>query len=25
VRGLALAGEGRASDLVIPPDRDLFR
>ncbi len=25
VRGLSLAGEGRALDLVIPPDRDLFR
>jgi F420-0:gamma-glutamyl ligase len=25
VRGLSLAGEGRARDLVIPPDRDLFR
>ncbi len=25
VRGLDLRGEGRATDLVIPPDRDLFR
>lgn len=25
VRGLALAGEGRAADLVMPRDRDLFR
>jgi coenzyme F420-0:L-glutamate ligase/coenzyme F420-1:gamma-L-glutamate ligase len=25
VRGLSLAGEGRARDLVIPPERDLFR
>jgi coenzyme F420-0:L-glutamate ligase/coenzyme F420-1:gamma-L-glutamate ligase len=25
VRGLALAGEGRARDLVMPPERDLFR
>jgi coenzyme F420-0:L-glutamate ligase/coenzyme F420-1:gamma-L-glutamate ligase len=25
VRGLSLAGEGRAQDLVIPPERDLFR
>jgi coenzyme F420-0:L-glutamate ligase / coenzyme F420-1:gamma-L-glutamate ligase len=25
VRGLAVAGEGRARDLVIPPERDLFR
>jgi coenzyme F420-0:L-glutamate ligase/coenzyme F420-1:gamma-L-glutamate ligase len=25
VRGLSLAGEGRAHDLVIPPERDLFR
>jgi coenzyme F420-0:L-glutamate ligase/coenzyme F420-1:gamma-L-glutamate ligase len=25
VRGLSLPGEGRARDLVIPPDRDLFR
>jgi coenzyme F420-0:L-glutamate ligase / coenzyme F420-1:gamma-L-glutamate ligase len=25
VRGLRLAGEGRARDLVIPPERDLFR
>jgi len=25
VRGLDVAGSGRASDLVMPPDRDLFR
>jgi coenzyme F420-0:L-glutamate ligase / coenzyme F420-1:gamma-L-glutamate ligase len=25
VRGLHLRGDGRATDLVIPPDRDLFR
>jgi coenzyme F420-0:L-glutamate ligase/coenzyme F420-1:gamma-L-glutamate ligase len=25
VRGLSLAGEGRARDLVMPPERDLFR
>jgi coenzyme F420-0:L-glutamate ligase/coenzyme F420-1:gamma-L-glutamate ligase len=25
VRGVDAAGEGRARDLVIPPDRDLFR
>jgi coenzyme F420-0:L-glutamate ligase / coenzyme F420-1:gamma-L-glutamate ligase len=25
VRGLSLAGDGRARDLVIPPERDLFR
>jgi coenzyme F420-0:L-glutamate ligase / coenzyme F420-1:gamma-L-glutamate ligase len=25
VRGLDLAGEGRARDLVMPPERDLFR
>jgi len=25
VRGLSLAGDGRASDLVMPPERDLFR
>lgn len=25
VRGLALEGEGLARDLVMPPDRDLFR
>ena len=25
VRGLGVRGEGRAADLVIPPDRDLFR
>jgi coenzyme F420-0:L-glutamate ligase/coenzyme F420-1:gamma-L-glutamate ligase len=25
VRGLDLAGEGRAQDLVMPPERDLFR
>jgi coenzyme F420-0:L-glutamate ligase/coenzyme F420-1:gamma-L-glutamate ligase len=25
VRGLDLRGDGRAADLVIPPDRDLFR
>jgi coenzyme F420-0:L-glutamate ligase / coenzyme F420-1:gamma-L-glutamate ligase len=25
VRGLSLAGEARARDLVIPPERDLFR
>jgi coenzyme F420-0:L-glutamate ligase/coenzyme F420-1:gamma-L-glutamate ligase len=25
VRGLAVAGEGRAADLVMPPERDLFR
>jgi coenzyme F420-0:L-glutamate ligase/coenzyme F420-1:gamma-L-glutamate ligase len=25
VRGLDIRGEGRAGDLVIPPDRDLFR
>jgi coenzyme F420-0:L-glutamate ligase/coenzyme F420-1:gamma-L-glutamate ligase len=25
VRGLSVAGEGRARDLVIPPERDLFR
>ncbi len=25
VRGLALAGEGKARDLVMPPERDLFR
>jgi coenzyme F420-0:L-glutamate ligase / coenzyme F420-1:gamma-L-glutamate ligase len=25
VRGLAVAGDGSASELVIPPDRDLFR
>jgi coenzyme F420-0:L-glutamate ligase/coenzyme F420-1:gamma-L-glutamate ligase len=25
VRGLALEGEGEAAELVIPPDRDLFR
>lgn len=25
VRGLAVAGEGSARDLVMPPDRDLFR
>jgi coenzyme F420-0:L-glutamate ligase / coenzyme F420-1:gamma-L-glutamate ligase len=25
VRGLALEGDGRARDLVIPPERDLFR
>ena len=25
VRGLDLAGEGNARDLVMPPDRDLFR
>jgi coenzyme F420-0:L-glutamate ligase / coenzyme F420-1:gamma-L-glutamate ligase len=25
VRGLDVRGEGRAHDLVIPPDRDLFR
>jgi coenzyme F420-0:L-glutamate ligase/coenzyme F420-1:gamma-L-glutamate ligase len=25
VRGLDVAGEGRATDLVMPPDRDLFR
>jgi len=25
VRGLDVAGEGRASDLVMPPERDLFR
>jgi coenzyme F420-0:L-glutamate ligase / coenzyme F420-1:gamma-L-glutamate ligase len=25
VRGLRLRGDGRARDLVIPPDRDLFR
>jgi coenzyme F420-0:L-glutamate ligase / coenzyme F420-1:gamma-L-glutamate ligase len=25
VRGLSLAGEGSARDLVMPPDRDLFR
>ena len=25
VRGLSVAGEGRARDLVMPPERDLFR
>ncbi len=25
VRGLDVAGDGRATDLVMPPDRDLFR
>jgi coenzyme F420-0:L-glutamate ligase/coenzyme F420-1:gamma-L-glutamate ligase len=25
VRGLSLAGDGKARDLVIPPERDLFR
>ncbi len=25
VRGLDVAGEGRATDLVMPPERDLFR
>jgi F420-0:gamma-glutamyl ligase len=25
VRGLRLSGEGRARDLVMPRDRDLFR
>jgi F420-0:gamma-glutamyl ligase len=25
VRGLALAGDGNATDLVMPADRDLFR
>jgi coenzyme F420-0:L-glutamate ligase/coenzyme F420-1:gamma-L-glutamate ligase len=25
VRGLSLAGDGRARDLIIPPERDLFR
>jgi coenzyme F420-0:L-glutamate ligase / coenzyme F420-1:gamma-L-glutamate ligase len=25
VRGLEMAGEGRASDIVMPPERDLFR
>ena len=25
VRGLAVAGHGRAADLVMPPERDLFR
>jgi coenzyme F420-0:L-glutamate ligase / coenzyme F420-1:gamma-L-glutamate ligase len=25
VRGLALAGDGNARDLVMPADRDLFR
>jgi len=25
VRGLDLAGEGKAADLVMPPERDLFR
>jgi coenzyme F420-0:L-glutamate ligase/coenzyme F420-1:gamma-L-glutamate ligase len=25
VRGLSLAGDGRARDLVMPPERDLFR
>jgi F420-0:gamma-glutamyl ligase len=25
VRGLSAAGEGRARDLVMPPERDLFR
>ena len=25
VRGLSLSGDGRARDLVIPPERDLFR
>jgi F420-0:gamma-glutamyl ligase len=25
VRGLALSGEGRATDLVRPPEEDMFR
>ncbi len=25
VRGLDVAGDGRATDLVMPADRDLFR
>ena len=25
VRGLDVAGEGRAHELVMPPERDLFR
>jgi len=25
VRGLNVAGEGTAADLVLPPERDLFR
>jgi F420-0:gamma-glutamyl ligase len=25
VRGLDLAGDGSGKDLVMPPDRDLFR
>jgi coenzyme F420-0:L-glutamate ligase/coenzyme F420-1:gamma-L-glutamate ligase len=25
VRGLELEGDGRARDLVMPPERDLFR